>query len=95
MMNKLLFLFLSLSNFLSQASELLSLADDGLLEVKKIDPTTGELTDFQKIEHSKLSKFSFSNNKDFMYVQASMKNKPKQLLVITYKVEANGKLTYL
>ena len=79
----------------TQASEYLYLANDGLLEVKKIDPASGKLTDFQKIEHPKLSKFTFSRNKEFLYAQASIKNKPKQLSIITFKVEKTGKLTQL
>ena len=86
-------LFLLLT--VSQADELLYLASGGAIDVKKIDSKTGKLSDFQRVEFTLLSKFTFSRNKKFLYAQAAMKDNPKQVSVATYKVETDGKLTYL
>ncbi|MCM8533601.1 MAG: beta-propeller fold lactonase family protein [Lentisphaeraceae bacterium] len=86
-------LFLSLSY--SQASELLYLASGNSIEVKKIDLKTGKLSDFQKVEYKKLSKFTFSRNKQFLYAQAAMKDNPKQASIMTFKVATDGKLTFV
>ena len=79
----------------TQAAELLYLASGGAIEVKKIDPATGKLSDFQKVEFTKLSKFTFSRSNKFLYAQAALKDNPKQATIITYKVAEDGELTYV
>lgn len=88
-------LFLLVSISYTQAAELLYLASGGTIEVKEIDPKTGKLSDFQKVEFTRLSKFTFSRNKKFLYAQAAMKGNPKQASIITYSVATDGTLTYV
>ena len=77
------------------ADEFLYLASGGAIEVKKVDPKTGKLSDVQKVEHEGLSKFTFSRNKKFLYAQAAMKDVRKKASIATYKIEDNGKLTFV
>ena len=77
------------------AEEYLYLASGGAIEVKKINAQSGELTDVQKVEHLGLSKFTFSRNKKFLYAQAAMKGNRRQTAIITYKIEDDGKLTFV
>lgn len=76
-------------------AELLYLAVGNKIEVKRINPETGELSDFQAVEHPRLSHFTFSKNKQFLYAQAVMRSNPKQPSIVTYKVEADGKLIFV
>ena len=78
------------------SQELLYLASGGAIESKKIDPKTGKLTDFQKVELPSLSKFTFSRNGKFLYAQASIQEgNKKSTSVATYSIAADGKLTFL
>jgi 6-phosphogluconolactonase len=96
MTRKLIFLLTLLLTYTSvSADELLYLSSGGVLEIKKIDSKTGELTDFQKVELQGMSKFTFSRNKKFLYAQASMKGDRKKVSVATYEVGADGKLTFV
>jgi 6-phosphogluconolactonase len=96
MMSKILFLLtlLMISSSVN-ADELLYVSSGGVLEVKRIDPKTGKLEDFQKVELQGMSKFTFSRNKKFLYAQATMKEDRKKVSVATYKVAADGKLSYV
>ena len=77
------------------SNELLYVASGGAIEVKKIDPDTGKLTDIQRVEYQGLSKFTFSRNKKYLYAQALMKDNRKQTSVATYRIAEDGKLSFV
>jgi 6-phosphogluconolactonase len=77
------------------AGELLYVSSGGAIEVKEIDSKTGKLTDFQKVDLPGLSKFTFSRNKKFLYAQAILNGKRQKVSIATYKVAADGKLSFV
>jgi 6-phosphogluconolactonase len=96
-MLKILFVFFALLvnvNIVS-AVELLYISSGSALEVKKINAQTGKLSDLQKVELAGMSAFTFSRDKKFLYIKASMKGNRKQLSIATYKVATDGRLTFI
>ena len=93
--NLLLFLFTFFSAISVSAEELLYLAAGDVLTIKRIDPQTGKLFDFQNIELPGLSSFTLARNKKFLYAQARMAGDRKKPSIATYKIAANGKLTFI
>jgi len=77
------------------AQELLYVSSGDALEVKKINPQTGMLIDFQRIEFKGISVFTFSRNKIFLYAKASIDGNLKNSSIVTFKVAADGKLTLI
>ncbi len=77
------------------AQELLYLTSGDALEVKNINKETGKLFDVQKISLRGMSVFTFSRNKEFLYVNASIDNDRHKPSIATYKVAADGKLNFV
>lgn len=74
------------------AQELLYVSSGDAIEVKKINPQTGTLLDFQRIEFKGISIFTFSRNKKFLYAMASIDGNRENRSIATYKVTVDGKL---
>ena len=74
------------------AQELLYVSSGDAIEVKRINPQTGSLLDFQRIELIGISIFTFSRNKKFLYAMASINGNRENRSIATYKVEDDGKL---
>ena len=89
------FLFYLLAMPSLVAQELLYLSSGDALEVKRINPQTGMLLDFQTIELKGISVFTFSRNKKFLYAKARIDGDLKNPSIATYKVAADGKLTLI
>jgi len=92
---KVLFLLTFLISTTSFAEELLYLSSGWALEVKKIDLKSGKLTDLQKIELKGMSAFTFSRNKKFLYIKATINGDRNKPSIATYKIANDGKLTFV
>jgi 6-phosphogluconolactonase len=77
------------------AQELLYVSSGDALEVKKINPKTGLILDFQRIELKDISVFTFSRNKIFLYAKASIHGNRENPSIATFKVAADGKLALI
>jgi 6-phosphogluconolactonase len=77
------------------AQELLYVSSGEALEVKKINPQTGLLIDFQRIELEGVFNFTFSRNKKFLYAKASIDGNRENPSIATFKVAANDKLALI
>jgi len=88
-----LFFLLNSSSLVAQ--EFLYLSSGEALAVKRINAKTGKLIDFQRIEHKGMSVFTFSRNKRFLYIVATVDDDKKKLSIATYKILADGKLVLI
>ncbi len=88
-----LLIILMPSNLL--AREMLYLSSGDALDVKIIDKKTGKLNDFQKVKLRGMRAFTFSRNKKFLYIKASVDGDRKKSTIATYSIAADGKLTFI
>ena len=79
----------------ASAAEFLYLAAGNEIAVKAIDQSTGKLSEHQTLKRDGAGPFTFSPDKTFLYIVATVPGSKKQMSIATYKVAKDARLTLL